>query len=45
MAGIYGMPFAYMPELNWRFGYPAALGLMLTVGLVLVILFRRRGWL
>jgi magnesium transporter len=45
IAGIYGMNFTHMPELNWRFGYPTALGLMILVGLLLAILFRRRGWL
>ena len=45
IVGLYGMNFAYMPELGWRWGYPAVLGLMLVVGVLLVILFRRRGWL
>jgi len=45
IAGIYGMNFSEMPELNWRYGYPGALGLMLVVGLVLAVLFRRQGWL
>jgi magnesium transporter len=34
-----------MPELAWTWGYPAVLGLMATVGIVLAIVFRRRGWL
>jgi magnesium transporter len=45
IAGIYGMNFAHMPELDWTYGYPAALGLMLLVGLLLAALFRRQGWL
>ncbi|HEY2949540.1 MAG TPA: CorA family divalent cation transporter [Micromonosporaceae bacterium] len=45
IAGIYGMNFVHMPELNWRFGYLAALTLMAGVGAVLGVLFRRRGWL
>jgi magnesium transporter len=45
IAGIYGMNFAAMPELEWRWGYPFALGLMLTVGASLLLFFRRRGWL
>jgi magnesium transporter len=45
IAGIYGMNFVHMPELNWRFGYLAALSLMAGVGAVLGVLFRRRGWL
>lgn len=45
VAGVYGMNFAVMPELAWRWGYPAALLLMLTVCLVLHRAFRRSGWL
>ena len=45
IVGLYGMNFAYMPELGWRWGYPAVVVLMLIVGLLLVLLFRRRGWL
>ena len=45
ITGVYGMNFTHMPELAWRFGYPMALALMLVVGLVLAVLFRKRGWL
>lgn len=45
IAGIYGMNFAFMPELEWRWGYFAALAGMASVGLLLVGFFRRRGWL
>jgi magnesium transporter len=45
VAGVYGMNFAFMPELEWRWGYYAALGLMVTIGAGLVTFFRRRGWL
>ena len=45
IVGLYGMNFAYMPELGWRWGYPMVLGIMAIVGIVLAILFRRRGWL
>lgn len=45
IAGIYGMNFEYMPELGWRYGYPAALLLMLTVASGLLYYFRRKGWL
>ena len=44
IAGIYGMNFVYMPELDWRWGYPLALGLMVVVGLLLAWMFRRKGW-
>ncbi|GAB4212226.1 MAG: magnesium/cobalt transporter CorA [Roseiflexaceae bacterium] len=45
IAGIYGMNFAFMPELGWQFGYPFALGLMLTVSLGLIALFKRLKWI
>jgi magnesium transporter len=45
VAGIYGMNFAYMPELQWRFGYPAVLLLMLAIAVVMYRAFRRSGWL
>ena len=45
IAGIYGMNFKYMPELNWQFGYPFALGLMVLIASVEVGIFRRVGWL
>jgi magnesium transporter len=45
VAGIYGMNFIHMPELDWQFGYGAALMLMLAIGFVLVTFFRRRRWL
>src|SRR6476469_1292745 len=45
IAGIYGMNFVSMPELNWAFGYPAAIGLMLVIGIILWYLFRRQRWL
>jgi magnesium transporter len=42
---VYGMNFTHMPELNWVFGYPLALALMILTALVLRLLFKRRGWL
>jgi magnesium transporter len=45
IASIYGMNFVNIPELDWVFGYPLALGLMVVVGGTLFIIFRRRGWL
>jgi magnesium transporter len=45
IAGIYGMNFEHMPELDWTFGYPAALLLMLTVCSLLFWRFKRAGWL
>ena len=45
IAGIYGMNFDHMPELDWLLGYPLALGLMATVGISLGILFKQIDWL
>ena len=45
VAGIYGMNFAVMPELAWRYGYPVALLVMLTICLTLHRAFKRSGWL
>jgi magnesium transporter len=41
---VYGMNFD-MPELHWALGYPFALFLMVATGVVLWLIFRRRGWL
>lgn len=45
IAGIYGMNFQWMPELQWRGGYLMSLLLMVAVGLGLIGFFRRRHWL
>jgi magnesium transporter len=45
IAGVYGMNFTHMPELHWTFGYPMAVVLMLLLGLILYLIFKRRGWL
>jgi magnesium transporter len=42
---IYGMNFTHMPELNWAFGYPLALGAMVISSVGLYLAFKRRGWL
>jgi len=44
MAGIYGMNFSNMPELDWEWGYFSLLGLMLVIGLLLIYYFKRRKW-
>lgn len=44
-AGIWGMNFKAMPELNWEYGYPMALGLMVGVCGYLYRRFRKTGWL
>jgi magnesium transporter len=45
IASIYGMNFKAMPELDWSYGYPYALGLMLASVAAPFIYFRRKGWL
>lgn len=51
IAGIYGMNFnpsvgfMNMPELNWAWGYPFSLGLMMIVAIGLIFFFKRKGWL
>jgi magnesium transporter len=45
IAGIYGMNFEHMPELHWRFGYPAAIAAMALICFLLWRQFKRVGWL
>jgi magnesium transporter len=45
VASIYGMNFRALPELDWAWGYPFALGLMALTVVVPLAFFRRRGWL
>ena len=45
IASIYGMNFRLMPELDWPFGYPLALGIILVSAALPYVYFRRRGWL
>ena len=45
ISGIYGMNFKYMPELDWKFGYPLALVVMFGAAYLLFRMFRRRDWL
>jgi magnesium transporter len=45
IASVYGMNFRGIPELQWRLGYPYAIGLMLASVAVPLIYFRRKGWL
>jgi magnesium transporter len=45
IAGIYGMNFQVMPELKWRFGYLAVWIVMIVLGVIMLVLFRRVGWL
>ena len=45
VASIYGMNFKIMPELDWTFGYPMALCLMVVSAVLPWLFFKRRGWL
>mgnify|MGYP006265963311 CR=1 FL=1 len=44
LVGIYGMNFAHMPELQWRFGYPVLLGIMALLAAGMALYFKRRRW-
>ena len=45
IASIYGMNYDHMPELDWQFGYPFALGVMVLSAILPYVYFKRRGWL
>ena len=45
IASIYGMNFKAIPELDWGFGYPFAIGLMVFSVAVPILYFRKKGWL
>jgi magnesium transporter len=45
IAGIYGMNFKNMPELNWGMGYPLAVFLMMGIDALLFLRFRRAKWI
>ncbi len=44
-AGLWGMNFEFMPELKWRFGYAAALGVIVSTSAYLYYRFKKSGWL
>jgi magnesium transporter len=45
IAGIYGMNFKHMPELDWMIGYPLSISLMVGIDVILWFKLRRIGWL
>ena len=45
IVGWYGMNFRYMPELNWRFGYPAVIALSIAVAVLCLVFFKKKKWL
>jgi magnesium transporter len=44
IAGLYGMNFKFMPELDWAWGYPFGLALILVSAIIPLIWFKWRGW-
>jgi magnesium transporter len=44
IAGIYGMNFTNMPELQWRYGYISSLLLMGAIATIQTVMLWRRGW-
>lgn len=44
LAGWYGMNFQGMPELTWKYGYPAVIGLSALICAGLILWFKKRGW-
>ena len=45
LAGIYGMNFEYMPELNWKWAYPALWVAFISIPAILLVYFRKKKWL
>ena len=45
VASVYGMNFTHMPELNWEYGYPLGIGLMVLSAVLPWLYFQRKGWL
>jgi magnesium transporter len=44
LAGVYGMNFKYMPELEWHWGYFGVLGIMLVTALAMIYYFKKKNW-
>lgn len=44
LAGVWGMNFRSMPELEWEFGYAAAWASMLFIGIGVYLFFRKKEW-
>lgn len=45
IVGVYGMNFKFMPELEWKWGYPFIWGILIGVGLATAFYFKRKKWL
>jgi magnesium transporter len=44
IVGIYGMNFDYMPELREKLGYPIVMAIMVVIGIMMLIYFKRKKW-
>lgn len=44
IAGLYGMNFDNMPEVNWKYGYFTVLGVMFALTIIMLLCFRRKNW-
>ncbi len=45
IAGVYGMNFTNIPELQWKWGYFLIMSIMISIGISLVVFFYKKGWL
>jgi len=45
IAGVYGMNFKNMPELEWRYGYPLVMLVMAAISVLMLLYFKRKKWL
>ncbi len=45
IAGVYGMNFKDMPELDMNYGYPAVIAIMLVIAIIMVIMFKKKKWI
>jgi magnesium transporter len=45
LAGVYGMNFKYMPELQWQWGYPVLWLIMLGIAALMLLIFKRKKWI
>ena len=45
IAGLYGINFEYMPELQWKYGYFVALGTMIITGIIILVILKRKKWI
>jgi magnesium transporter len=45
LAGVYGMNFKFQPEFQWEWSYPIFWGICITLATIMIVWFRRRGWI